>query len=730
MANAVGTTHHVKIGTHYYLVRPFSYSKRAAPLFGARITTGDPDYNNLSIWQHWAQSCWIGGIDADQWVDDAMYDDGVGVDSTVHEQLTLSRDLTIATGGALNANSLQEPRRFFIFRNDNAAANTAKLYALTMPKTQTNSYLWSYTTAGGWVLTKTFTSKKARSFAIFSGKLVVGFENSTFEYAGDPAGSWTAGTLPQDITGSVSCMFVYATQKNADGSGGSKLYVAFANKIYRYASDFTIDGNVVFYEATDADNIADMVNYNGYMHILSRNARLYRSDGNITTPMWGWDANTIGVSMANYDGRLFLATYEYTDTDEVGIGCLYQFTGSAVTQLKRFGAATRATTIGRMMVYDRRLWYGASGLWGMNKNSAGTDLGGFGVASYDAVEDSHCVWATNKDTTTYPDATSVGKDWHVDDVIFWQGIMHVAVRGFGNFKSEISYRDYLRDRAKYDTTTTAATGSANSGFLTSSDYDAGTVGLQKMWRDIVIHCDLAADSVSVGVDYSLDGGKTWTAAGTVSRTLSGTVARTTGQSSLTGTSTKFLNEISVGESIVVGADTRVVAAVTSDTALTITGTWTQTGSGAAIKSASTRFVRRIPLQNIRSNRLKYRLRLNSSSSSYSPVVRGIVVSYLPMPEPNWMWEMVLVCSNKQEYLDGTVNDVDAAADMAYIDALFRSQEMFDFTDLDGSVWAVGGAKGCILYDMTRTTAISPYPAAESGLEGDIRVVILEAVESY
>ena len=221
-------------------------------------------------------------------------------------------------------------------------------------------------------------------------------------------------------------MRVYTTK-----DAGSKLYCAYENHIYRRALDFTVDGSAVFYEVTDVDYVVAMEPHLGYLYFLSKNARLHRTDGNNTFPIWSWDQNTIGTSLASYDGRLFLATYEYTDAADVGIACLYSFSGAAVMQLKRFGAFGRATTLGRMMVYDRRLWFGASGLWGMNKNAAGTDLGGFGIGTYDAVEDAHSIWATNVDTTTFTDSSGVGQQWHVDDVIFHNGIMHLAVRGGG-----------------------------------------------------------------------------------------------------------------------------------------------------------------------------------------------------------------------------------------------------------------------------------------------------------
>ena len=654
MPSGVGTTHHVKIGTEYCLIRPYSYSKKAAPLFGARITTGDPDYNNLSIWQHWAQSCWVGGIDAHEWVDDAMYDIGVGIDTTVHERMSLSRDMPRATGGALNAGSLNEPRRFLIYRNGNSASNTAVLYCLTTPRTYADSYLWKWD-GTTWSLVKTWAGKKARSFVVFGTDLVVGFNTGVLEYTQDPASTWTSVALPSAVTGEASALAVY----------NQKLYCAYGNQVWRRANDYTTDGNVVFYQAQAADLIIDFCAHLGFLYMLSKNARVLRTDGNNTFDIWGWDANTQGVSMQSYDGRLFLATYEYTDANDVGFGVLYQFSGSAVTQLKKFGADGRATTIGRMMVYDRRLWYGASGLWGMNKNAAGTDLGGFGVACYDSVEDAHSIWATNMDTTTYTDASGVGQAWHVDDVIFLGGFMHIAVRGHGLFKSQTSYRDYLRARAHYDTTTTVATGSSSQGFLESSDYDAGTIGLQKLWREIAVHCDLPSSATSVGIDYSLDGGKTWVAAGA-----------------------------------------------------------NQAGDGITVRRTL-----KFALNNIRSNRIKYRLRLMTTGDSVSPVVYGVVVAYLPLPEPNWMWQFIVVNSRKQQLLDGTDEVVDTAARFAYLSNLYRSQQMFTFTDMDGVVWTIGGP-GAFMYDFSSVPSVTGDPAAEAALEGDIMVVILEAVESY
>ena len=132
----VGTTHHLKLGTEYLVIRPNSYQKTPAPTFGARISSGDPDYNNLSIWQHWVQKCWVGGIGADEWVDDAMFDEGVGVDTTVHERVTLSRTLKRGSGANWTVgSSLAQGFRFIVYAN--------VMYCLTMGPTDGSSYLYA-----------------------------------------------------------------------------------------------------------------------------------------------------------------------------------------------------------------------------------------------------------------------------------------------------------------------------------------------------------------------------------------------------------------------------------------------------------------------------------------------------------------------------------------------------------------------------------------------------------
>jgi hypothetical protein len=191
---------------------------------------------------------------------------------------------------------------------------------------------------------------------------------------------------------------------------------------------------------------------------------------------------------------LFVGTYEYTDTADMGYGVLYQFTGAAVTELKRWGVSGKNTSIGQMVVYGRRLFYGASSLFGVRS--------GFGIACYDSVEDGHSIFAIQDNAASYPDSSGTGKDWLVDDVIVFGGKMFCTTRGHGVFFTEDSFKDVERGNAQYTTSTTG-------GIVTSSLYDGGTPGLQKMWRKVTVYADVPTNT-KMTVAYSLDAGATWT----------------------------------------------------------------------------------------------------------------------------------------------------------------------------------------------------------------------------
>ncbi len=732
MPNAVGTTHHVKIGSAFSMLSPGGYRRRPAPIFGARVSSGDPDYTNLGVYQHWVQNCWIGGLGADEWTDEAMYASGVGVDTTNHEFLSLSRDLGRPTGvGSLNSmNGGVEVRRFCIF--------DGVLFCVTCPAGATDtSRLYKYTrSTQTWSLAQTFTSYRVQFIGVAYGNLVVGggtvggtskYKISSNPGAGSP--TWTDKTSPAAASGNTA---------TAMGFFQRKLYMAFANRIVRIKNDWTQDGSAVYYDAPSEQVINNFRNHLGFMYFSSRDGHIYRTDGDGGTfDIWSWDGFTIVTSLASYDGKLFIACYEYSDTTDYGQGSLYQLTGSAVTQLKKWGEFDSATTLGRMVVYDRKLFYGAAALWNMNKDDTTpfTDRGGFGVAVYDCVEDAHSIWATNKDSLaggSYPGGTG-GINWIVDDVAFYQGYLHISVRGYGVFQSPLSYRDYLRQRAKYDTTSTAVTGVSSQGFLVSSEYDGGTPGLLKHWSKITVNCELQTTSHVVAVQYSTNNGQSWVRAGVVKKELSGTVGLTNGSPNVVGTGTNFSYEVSVGDVLTINGNNYTVDSITDTRHLVLTTNAPGTSSGHTATHTRTRFNRSIPI-NVFSPRLSYRLELRTGADTGSPIVYGIAVSYLPRPDPNWMWELLIPVVDKVELLNNTlaspsVEELDTNARLAYFRSLFRSQRPFVFTDLDGTTWADDGTTGgVIMWDYMEDLHVPGNSTDDR--EVLVRMVLLEVVENY
>ena len=642
MADAVGTTHQVKLGDDYLLVHPNSYFKRAAPAFGGRFAGGDQDYTLLNFWQHWGQSCWIGGMGQEDWEDDAMYDYGVGVDTSQHDLIALARGLVPAgTGFALGG---ARRRRFAIYDDvlycfDHQGSTPAKIYKYT-PSLNPNVEEWS-----AW---KTFNSYTMGDIARFAGDMYVGTSGTHLrKYDG---GNWKQIKKPKNRNQTPTMMKGYR----------QRLYVGFGRRLYRLKPNDKWDGNAVFFDGKGINKYVDATFHQGFLYIVSANGHVIRTDGNSTFDLYQFDSNISISSVKSYDGRLFIFTKEWYDDAEIAEMGVYQMSGAAVTEIARYGrVGVTAYSVGAAVV-ARKMYYGGTSLLGVS------DETGFGLVAYDAREDAHSFFAVQRDTATYTDAAADGKSYRVDDVVYFGNRFHTHIRDHGIFRAKFSHRDLDRDIAEFDNTWTGsiAVGNDEGGSIVSSEFDAGTPGLQKIWRKIDVTADLLDASTSVEVGYSLDGGETWVDAGSITKT---------------------------------GSETRYTASFF--------------------------------LEDVKSERFKYKLQLNTSDGDYSPFVRSVVVQFLPNPEPNWVWQFTGVLAEKVELLDGTERTQDVDAIKASLEAAFRNSQLVYFEDVDGTEWVNEGGEraGVLIQDITFS---APYIDAQTPIEYTVQIQLIEAVESY
>ena len=658
MVDGVGTTHQVKVGSHHYLLRGGTYRKRPAPLFGARFTTGDPDYNTLNAWQYWAQTCWVGGFGAQTWRDDAMFDEGVGIDASQHEVMTLSRDLGPATRATwvLDGNSTT-PKIFKVYNG--------KLYCLITNINPAKLYRFEDGATGSWVHVKTF-SETVLWMDEFAGYLVFGDGGTSFNRMGTTE-LFTTTAKPSGVTAAAYTLKSYR----------GKLYFVFGDQIWRMKNNgptgsWSWDGSTPFYTADDVNYVNQCEIHLGFLYFASRNGHILRTDGNNTFDLWQFDSHVNIWGLRSFDGNLYIGAAEEIEGTNSQQAVLYQFSGAAVTELKRWGKVGYDSTPGKLRAFERKLFFGGSNLLGMG------DDDGFGIAAYDPIEDAFHMFASNRDAVSYAPGTE-GVKLCVDDVMFYKGRLFCSVRGYGIFVTKWTFKDVSRGYAQYDTTPAGGSiASKNGGWYESSDFDGGTPGLLKLWNALTIHCDIPHGSTSIYVEVSNDGGVTYAPAG--GSTATATVDSNS-FSGIRGKKTIILQDSSVGS------------------------------------------------DGYYSTRLKYRITLRTTNTSQTPFLRGVIARYMPVPEPNWIWDMTLVLSEDQELLDGTRQSPDNAAKLEELRAAFRAQNLIHFTEPGGTEYAADDKPGCLILSMEE---FIPHIGAssEGALEYEVRLQLLETVDEY
>lgn len=485
------TKYHIALDSQGYVLAGSPTSPKRtmerAPVFGNRFATGDRDFTDLSLWWYWAQTDWSGGFkDNPEWKDDAKYYFSTNIDAyNKVGSISLSFDIV----------------------SENDFNDTIKCGITATVAGVSNKYVGTHEASGddicniykedsGWseILGANVNSgqedcvqllgHKDNLWAIFSSSI----NTVCLDYDGS---SWTDHTAAINAASTMAQI----TNGNCMAEIVGSLYALFSNGI---TDDITM-------MKTD-DN------------------------GSNWTEVFYKDEFLEGVDMIEYNGDIYyLLTNNTRDFIELRI---YDISASADKLIKRFNNVNLTITeaLGGKMLFnmgnnlvitipDKEIWeYNASTnllqrIYEQDsvKKSIGTEAYGYidaggiekgpkifwGNLIYDGTYFYNNIKDADDDTTKNLYPIYIGSD----DIIYW-----------------ISSNDTT---ALFKDSTTVFKSGADKNFIQFSEEQTLST-IEKLVHSVTLIFDAFDTGEEIEVQYSTDGGSTFTVLGQASATLDGT----------------------------------------------------------------------------------------------------------------------------------------------------------------------------------------------------------------
>lgn len=581
------------------------YVMSQAPIYAQRFGEGDRSYTDFSFWWFWAQTDWAGGYKLeDRWKDDAKFFDSEGVSISVYPGETGSVRLnakqlnTVSSVGAKDRSlfTFGDPFNTFMLLGRNntdqkmCAINAfdgsvvwedtavgANEKVLAADNINDDLFIGCRTVGSGASMLKkgtggAFTDVGAHASGIaISGLVAYPTLNSLFLLKwGD--GLWqydhTAGTFTQKKT-TLPMNLTSASSFSFGSEGFSKFgAVLVGDRIY-----FTYKEANVHQAQLWAYDIGD----NAYVHVYTFKAGtftgfpyLIERDGNLCI---------LGSTGGLVYGKILI--YKL---DSVG----------NLTQIHKIGRADDAqfSLFGGVVKNSESIYFG------LNDNSSDFQIW--------QLDRSDALYSGIKPPAAY--ATDI-------DLIAMSNVGNLAVHktGTGTIIDEfdsIPINDFQ-----------------TSGFLITSKFDADIPSIDKLFYAVTISFKKFLSGQSIAVDYSIDGGATFTALGTASFTIDG------------GT-------------------------VTSKTFF----------FGTTVLS--------------KNMKLKFTL---AGGGSNTPALEAYAVQYVPIPIYTKQWVLQINCGDEVKDLAGALIETTGRELKSRLEVAWWTKALLDFQDLDYATTLLNGA---------------------------------------
>ena len=414
---------------------------------------GDPTFrtNEDPEWAWWGQTTWAGeGVQ--DWKGNGGYYQGWGLDFYNEGQLSPAKKFVPSLSDTTN------PDGYLLFTMNVGDTEVA------IGKTTGNA--WTRTSNLGAWTSRGFvggTSKMANAYAFFKGSIVVSMGDGTLRTSNDNGVTWVA--FPTLVPPSTNPAYVL-------GSYRGKLYITWGNDGYTWDGT-TLSTKIITLEGTP---IAAAVG-SGVMFIACQGnpARIYMVQGDQFNEMAQWPS-------------------EFQPDDSVFLDTLYVSGGGPDASGGQFGEIWRLTNQGLELMYEFPLIHGTG--WDYRIRSLGARDGimlfsynkGAGVGFYDPTLDIFADPVLGFGLGSRTAAVQTGTS-RVIGILDWKGATTIGVAGTGLFE-ENGFSDYQLISSLFGSTSKRVTKLWNICELTFSPFDV---------------------SQSIAVEFSKDGGTTWTA---------------------------------------------------------------------------------------------------------------------------------------------------------------------------------------------------------------------------
>ena len=463
-----------------------AYEMKQAPIYGNRFASGDRDYTDFSFWWFWTQIDWSGGLqETPNWADNAKFLSSKNLDAfSIGGQLKiLDKPVIQTTDISTNSDNINR----VIYGTVDDGTNELSRFFLGNRATTTDGSngcrLWQSSDGDTWTLINHFVNVTSINDLFISLQtlfILMNTELYIFLDATSPFVTVTSRTAAFNVSG-LSCSFFHS---GCDVNGVAHVIGA---TISQSALKTSIDDGATFTQRIlfpVGVKVFNGISFNGeyyYLRQYGNATALHRYNLGTTTDtlVYIFDGLTPATSANGFGTNTSMVVVGNTLILQFNNGSVWSCTtANVITEEYENRSSTLPTAEG--LINHKNVGYGKNVV--IKKNSGTINIYN---NRRNIADDNHLIPAASNGTT----------------------ILYINTAG------------NAADNSIYRNTSSSYYSSGN--FVTNEYAEISAV--DKLYYDVTLNFAALASGESIEVEYSLDGGSTYTSLGTASFSVDGAI---------------------------------------------------------------------------------------------------------------------------------------------------------------------------------------------------------------